>query len=316
MHLKGVKNRLKDETLDLSLCDLKEVPVREIATIKKATHLDLSSNLLTSLPVNFVQLKQIVKLDLSRNMLTEIPVNFGELRQLKHLDLYGNQISRLPLSLSELKNLRWLDLKENPLTPAVASVAGPCSNSSECQACAHNIVAYLSQVKVMMEEVGEKLRKLNTADTEKNSTAKKGGKKKKKKVADKKQDLDSDITNSQNEEFHESEPPTEPSTLNNNHQDNNEQASRGSGYRFLTLLAWSLFFGLLFILIIVILPLYVKEAESFVNYIEANTGVRLKDFRKHSIDTFDALKQAANNVYNDLYRAYDRSFKTETDIPR
>lgn len=69
------------------------------------------------------------------------------------------QISRLPLSLSELKNLRWLDLKENPLTEAVASVAGPCSNMSECQACAHNIVTYLSNVKLVIEE--ERLRRLN-----------------------------------------------------------------------------------------------------------------------------------------------------------
>lgn len=314
MHLKDVKNRLKDETLDLSLCDLKEVPVREIATIKKAMHLDLSSNLLTSLPMNFVDLKQIVKLDLSRNMLTEIPVNFGELRQLKHLDLYGNQISRLPLSLSELKNLRWLDLKENPLTLAVASVAGPCSNSSECQTCARNIVAYLSRVKLTIEE--EKLRRLNaaTADAEANSTAKKGAKKKKKKVADKKQDLDSDITNSQNDELRESE--SEPSTLNNNCQDTNQHTFRGNIYRFLAPIVWSFLCGFLLRLMIVILPLYSKEAESFVNYVEANTGVRLKDFRKHSIHTFDALKQTVNNVYDVLYRAYVRSFKNDTDIPR
>lgn len=88
------------------------------ATIKKATILDLSNNLLTFLPVSFhkfiifnkwniyiffiinnyfqntfVDLKQIIKLDLSKNMLTEIPENFGELRQLKHLDLYANQVN-------------------------------------------------------------------------------------------------------------------------------------------------------------------------------------------------------------------------------
>ena len=101
---------------------------------------------------NFATLTQIIKLDLSKNMLTEIPENFGELKQLKHLDLYSNKISRLPLSLGELKNLKWLDLKENPLTPAVASIAGPCSNASECQACARNIVSYLANVKVTIEE--------------------------------------------------------------------------------------------------------------------------------------------------------------------
>lgn len=117
-------------------------------------------------------------------MLIELPENFGEMTQLKYLDLYANQvnnffvifvfllctkkmyivqdnlqISRLPLSLSELKNLRWLDLKENPLTEAVAMVAGPCSNLNECQACARNIVKYLSTVKLLIEE--EKLRRSN-----------------------------------------------------------------------------------------------------------------------------------------------------------
>ena len=104
---------------------------------------------------------QIIKLDLSKNLISELPENFGELRQLKHLDLYSNKISKLPLSLGELKNLKWLDLKENPLTPAVASVAGPCSNSNECQSCAKNIVNYLASVKISMEE--EKLKRLTAA---------------------------------------------------------------------------------------------------------------------------------------------------------
>lgn len=50
-------------------------------------------------------------------------------------------------------------MKENPLTPAVASVAGPCNNLTECQACARNVVTYLSRVKLSIEE--EKLRRLN-----------------------------------------------------------------------------------------------------------------------------------------------------------
>jgi len=52
-----------------------------------------------------------------------------------------------------------LDLKENPLTPAVATVAGPCSNIQECQACARNIVTYLSNVKLEIEK--ERLRRLS-----------------------------------------------------------------------------------------------------------------------------------------------------------
>lgn len=50
-------------------------------------------------------------------------------------------------------------MKENPLTKAVASVAGPCSNLSECQACARNVVSYLSTAKEFIEK--NKLRRLN-----------------------------------------------------------------------------------------------------------------------------------------------------------
>lgn len=128
-------------------------------------------------------------MDLSKNMLTEIPENIGEMKQLKYLDLYANQvlknlsfiysnknitasycrpfvqISRLPLSLSELKNLRWLDLKENPLTPSVASIAGPCNDAEECKNCARNVVEYLNNVKRSVEE--EKLRRLNAKSNSK-----------------------------------------------------------------------------------------------------------------------------------------------------
>lgn len=180
----NVKDKLQDETLDLSLCDLEEVPVREIAVLKRAKHLDLSNNALISLPKTFVMLRQIIKLDLSKNMLTEIPENFGEMVQLKHLDLYSNRISRLPLSLGNLKNLKWLDLKENPLTPAVASVAGPCSSASECQTCARKIVTYLANLKLTVEE--EKQRRINAiSETEKIAASNKKEVKKKKKNAEK-----------------------------------------------------------------------------------------------------------------------------------
>ncbi|XP_044013868.1 leucine-rich repeat-containing protein 59 [Aphidius gifuensis] len=185
-----IKDKLEDEILDLSWCDLQEVPIREIAAIKKASHLDLSNNQLVSIPNTIVTLTNIIKLDLSKNMLTEIPENIGEMKQLKHLDLYGNQISRLPLSLGDLKNLKWLDLKENPLTPAVAKVAGTCSDPSECQHCARSIVSYLSLVKINIEQ--EKLMRSNNALSsggQLNNNTKKEQKKKKKKntVKDEKQ---------------------------------------------------------------------------------------------------------------------------------
>ncbi|KAK9296290.1 hypothetical protein QLX08_009627 [Tetragonisca angustula] len=319
MNLKKVKNRLKNEKLDLSLCDLKEVPVREIATIKKATHLDLSNNLLTSLPNTFVILKQIIVLDLSRNMLTEIPQNFGELRQLKHLDLYANQISRLPLSLSELKNLRWLDLKENPLTPAVASIAGPCSDLSECQTCARNVVNYLSQMKITIEI--EKSRRLNAiTDTETSTiSTKKGGKKKKKKTADKnnKQNLDKNGSDLSNKMTEMDKDKVEPLISYNKSQDNKNPEVKGKRF-FMSAILWLFLLGLTFALIVLGLPLYSKESEFFISRMEINTlssKLCLKEFQKYSTDILDSFMQAVTNICHNLYHAYERYFETKTDIP-
>lgn len=110
---------------------------------------------------------------------------------------YNLQISRLPLSLSELKNLRWLDLKENPLTETVASVAGSCSNISECQACARNIVTYLSTIKLYVEE--ERLRRLNDLDRRVKKKSQENKKKKKKNVEEECKS-NKDKTNSQTED--------------------------------------------------------------------------------------------------------------------
>ncbi|XP_076248974.1 leucine-rich repeat-containing protein 59 [Calliopsis andreniformis] len=319
MTLKNLKNKLKDDKLDLSFQDLKEVPVKAIAAVKQATYLDLSSNQLVSLPSTFVTLKQVVKLDLSRNMLTEIPENFGELTQLKYLDLYANQISRLPLSLSELKNLRWLDLKENPLTPAVASVAGPCSNLSECQACARNIVSYLSNVKLTINE--EKLRRLNNATVEAEadpSVSKKGPKKKKKKTVEKdgKQNIDKNGSNSLSET---SKNEVEASKSTQSHKYSaKKRASKGKTRRsFLHSVAWIFLFILVLASMVVVLPMYSEQSETFVNYIENNTGVPLKAFQKHSVDTFHHSVRTATewtkNICDNLYHTYE-NFKMNTNI--
>lgn len=330
MNMKSVKDRLKDETLDLSLCDLEEVPVREIAAVRKATYLDLSNNLLVSLPNTFVSLKQIVKLDLSRNMLTEIPENIGEMKQLKHLDLYANQISRLPLSFCELKSLRWLDLKENPLTPAVASVAGPCSNMSECQACARNIVAYLSNVKVTIGE--EKFRRINAGgagDTETDNTLKEGkkeDKKKKKKSVDKenKKNIEKNGSKLTNKVSRQKENENIEKTSVPNHSVNNKKcANKGDSCNsrlcssFLSVTLWLLFFFFIFVILVVIVSLiYKEESEIMFDYLAERSGVSLKSFQKQTAELIDLLLRTmvlwANNIYDTLNEAYAKYFETKT----
>lgn len=187
---KGLLENLDDGTLDLSLSDLQEVPVRDIAAIPKAVHLDLSSNKLTHLPKNFApSLTRLVKLDLCQNQLTELPENFGLLINLKQLDLYRNQLTSLPLSFGNLKSLRWLDLKQNPLMPKLAQIAGPCLDGPQCQSAARNVVSMFSVMQQQVEEERKRRQEqrqkqleqdLQNAQTKKKEQQKEQKKKKKK----------------------------------------------------------------------------------------------------------------------------------------
>ncbi|KAK3921336.1 Vesicle transport protein SEC20 [Frankliniella fusca] len=115
----------------------------------------------TEVPVkdipSFCSLTHLVELDLSKNMLQELPEAFGNLTNLKRLDLYGNKLTHLPLSFCHLKSLRWLDLKNNPLVPMLAEIAGPCGDMQQCQQCARNVVATLTQTAIKVEEDRKKL---------------------------------------------------------------------------------------------------------------------------------------------------------------
>lgn len=142
--LKGsLKSRLDGNLLDLSLSELVEPPVKELAELPKATRLDLSCNKITILPDSFCSLEHLKELDLSKNQLRELPANFGRLAGLQKLDLYSNNLTTLPLSMCRMKNLRWLDLKGNPLEPRLKAVAGDCLDEKQCQQCAKKVVEFL-----------------------------------------------------------------------------------------------------------------------------------------------------------------------------
>lgn len=154
-----LRDKLEGDYLDLSMMNLTEVPVKEIAAIPRAVKIDLSSNQLTTLPDNFASsLGHIVQLELGSNKLQKLPNNIQLLKNLKHLDLYNNQLTDLPLSICQLKSLRWLDVKSNPLKPQLQKVAGDCLNKKECEAAARNVIAHLKHVESNMQK--EKQKKL------------------------------------------------------------------------------------------------------------------------------------------------------------
>lgn len=147
----NVKERFSDGEIDLSMSNLDEVPVKEIAALKKTVSLDLSNNSLSALPSDFSSLAFLTKLDLSKNELIELPEDFGSLNKLRHLDLYRNQLERLPLSFGQLTKLKFLDLKDNPLVPTLAKVAGPCVDNKGCQQCAKDVVKFFKQLQEEMD---------------------------------------------------------------------------------------------------------------------------------------------------------------------
>jgi len=157
MPAESLKSKLEGNQLDLSLSSLAVVPVKELATLPKATSLDLSCNLLTYLPDDFCTLTHLVKLDISKNQLTELPENFGYLVKLQHLDLYQNKLRALPVSFCRLNALKWLDIKDNQLEDeTLVSAAGECLSDAQCRTCAKQVVVYMKKVQSDQERERQK----------------------------------------------------------------------------------------------------------------------------------------------------------------
>ncbi|XP_073414418.1 E3 ubiquitin-protein ligase LRSAM1 isoform X2 [Dendrobates tinctorius] len=142
-----------DEILDLSKCELSEVPdaafstcrvlqkkvlilhsnflsqlvpksiqILDLATLKV---LDLHDNQITSIPVDIGQLKSLRVLNVERNVLRSLPDSIGNLVQLQTLNVKGNKLKLLPPSVGGLRCLRTLNISENRLSelpPALANV--------------------------------------------------------------------------------------------------------------------------------------------------------------------------------------------------
>ncbi|XP_019726453.1 leucine-rich repeat-containing protein 59 [Hippocampus comes] len=168
----NLKDKISDNEMDLSLCNLTEVPFKELALFTKATILDLSCNNLPSLPPEFCNLTHLVKLDLSKNQLTRLPDDLGNLTALQHLDLYNNKLSTLPVSFSQLRSLKWLDLKDNPLDAGLAKAAGDCLDEKQCKQCATRVLKHMQILQEEADRAREK-RLLREKELEKKREAKK-----------------------------------------------------------------------------------------------------------------------------------------------
>ncbi|XP_038961183.1 E3 ubiquitin-protein ligase LRSAM1 isoform X2 [Rattus norvegicus] len=132
-----------DDILDISKCELSEIPFGAFATCKvlqkkvlivHTNHLtsllpkscsllslatikvlDLHDNQLTALPDDIGQLTALQVLNVERNQLTHLPRSVGNLLQLQTLNVKDNKLKELPDTLGELRSLRTLDISENEI---------------------------------------------------------------------------------------------------------------------------------------------------------------------------------------------------------
>ncbi|KAL0606408.1 E3 ubiquitin-protein ligase LRSAM1 [Plecturocebus cupreus] len=142
-----------DDILDISKCELSEIPFGAFATCKvlqkkpsMAPHLstqvlivhtnhltsllpkscsllslatikvlDLHDNQLTALPDDLGQLTALQVLNVERNQLTQLPRSIGNLTQLQTLNVKDNRLKELPDTLGELRSLRTLNISGNEI---------------------------------------------------------------------------------------------------------------------------------------------------------------------------------------------------------
>lgn len=132
-----------DDILDISKCELSEIPFGAFATCKvlqkkvlivHTNHLtsllpkscsllslatikvlDLHDNQLTALPDDIGQLTALQVLNVERNQLTHLPRSVGNLLQLQTLNVKDNKLKELPDTLGGLRSLRTLDISENEI---------------------------------------------------------------------------------------------------------------------------------------------------------------------------------------------------------
>lgn len=100
--LEMIQKRIKGNQMDLSSLRLKKIPFEMIWQCigknpdrrePQITKINLSNNLLTSLPSKFCyQFPEIEFLSLQKNKLDKLPDNFGNMAALKRLNLAYNQI--------------------------------------------------------------------------------------------------------------------------------------------------------------------------------------------------------------------------------
>jgi hypothetical protein len=109
--------------LNLSGNLLTSIPA-ELGQVPAVSELDLGGNRLTSIPAELGQAQALRRLYLVGNLLTSIPAELGQAQALRELDLRGNRLTSIPAELGQAPALSELDLRGNQLTSIPAELMG------------------------------------------------------------------------------------------------------------------------------------------------------------------------------------------------
>ena len=97
----------------------------ELGNLNQLDELWLEDNALSGpIPAELGNLSSLTGLDLSKNLLTSIPDSLGDLSNLEYLTLDRNRISSVPAGLGRLSNLESLILSDNLLTGTLPAELG------------------------------------------------------------------------------------------------------------------------------------------------------------------------------------------------
>lgn len=114
--IKNADNNIYDKVFEVHLDkkDIERIPDK-IFSMTTIRILNLSSNLITSIPSKIGNLINLEELYLDKNNITELPEEIGNLKKLRKIILSNNKIKNLPNNFYNLENLEIFNITCNHL---------------------------------------------------------------------------------------------------------------------------------------------------------------------------------------------------------
>lgn len=143
------------KNLDLDACDLEIVPDK-IKDFKSIRDINVSNNLLSNLPFEYMPKERLLKLTANNNRLKDLSPGISRLNNLRFLFLGKNMFEEFPAEITELPSLRKLFFHDNFIT----NLPGEIGNLKQLRA----LVLCDNKSLVELPEEIIKLDKLQTLD--------------------------------------------------------------------------------------------------------------------------------------------------------